>query len=96
MISQEELEYAISRFKARQAGVDFDPQGAAAHGAGAAAYVGGQEYQVDESLTEDAETYATVDDEGEIPEGVPQYVESMSDSSLIELEGDVGDPDDRR
>ncbi len=95
MISQEELEYAIKRFKARQAGADFDAQ-PPAQGAAAAGYTGGQEYQVDEGVTEDADTYATVDEDGEIPEGVPQYVQSMSDSSLIELEGDVGDPDDRR
>lgn len=90
MISQQELESAIRRWKARQAGGDFQESEATAQGAmavSAEAYANVEpEYDVDEAMA-----YESQGADG----GVPQYVPSMSDSSLIELDPDAGDPDDR-
>ncbi|MDX2021478.1 MAG: hypothetical protein SF187_14645 [Deltaproteobacteria bacterium] len=90
MISQQELESAIRRWKARQAGQDFqdaEPTGQGATVVAVAAYASVEpEYDVDEGMA-----YETQSVDG----GVPEYVPSMSDSSLIELDPDAGDPDDR-
>jgi hypothetical protein len=93
MISQQELDTAIKRWKLRKSGGEFqDPEATAdllravppAYEAPAM-----DEYEVDDSLSVDAETPGPVDG------GVPQYVPALSDSSLIELDPDVGDSDDR-
>lgn len=93
MISQQELEFAIKRWKARQAGADFADSEATADGlpAVAPAYDEPQmtEYDVDDDMAVESETAAG--HQG----GVPQFVPSLSDSSLIELDPDVGDPDHR-
>lgn len=90
MISQQELESAIRRWKARQAGEDFQDSEPTAQGASVvavAAYASVEpEYDVDEAMA-----YESQGADG----GVPQYVPSMSDSSLIELDPDAGDPDDQ-
>ena len=90
MISQQELESAIRRWKARQAGQDFQDAEPTAQGAAAvpvAAYESAEaEYDVDEGMA-----YEAQDADG----GVPQYVPAMTDSSLIELDPDASDPDDR-
>ncbi len=97
MVSQEELEYAIARYKARQAGQEFEDVVPTAQGNVVAEpdELSADAYQVDESMSEGVEAYQDADlvePEGEL-EGVPHHVQSLSDSSLIEL-GDEGyDPD---
>ncbi len=96
MVSQEELEYAIARYKARQAGQAFEertPPPRAVIAAAAAEEVDADAYQVDDNMTESASYSEQALAEGYGGEGVPQYVASMSDSSLIELGEDSLDPD---
>lgn len=99
MVSQEELEYAIARYKARQAGQEFEDVVPTAQGSvvADADELGADAYQVDESMSEGVEAYQDADADFVEPEaeveGVPHHVQSLSDSSLIEL-GDEGyDPD---
>lgn len=92
MISQQELESAIKRWKARQAGEDFADAEATAEGVRAlptATYGGPDtpEYDVDDGMSVEA---------SESQGGVPEFVPSLSDSSLIDLDPDVGEPDERR
>lgn len=93
MISQQELDTAIKRWKLRKSGGEFQDSEVTADLVRAVppAYEAPDmtEYEVDDSLTVDAETPGHADG------GVPQFVPSLSDSSLIELDADVGDNDDR-
>lgn len=98
MVSQEELEYAIARFKARQSGEAFDEPAPRAQSTyiARAEEVEADAYQVEDSVGE-ADVYAQEAlAEGYGGEGVPQYVSSLSDSSLIELGEESLDPDPER
>lgn len=94
MISQQELESAIKRWKSRQAGEDFADAEATFEGVRAlptAMSTYGEpetpEYDVDDGMSVEA---------SESQGGVPEFVPSLSDSSLIDLDPDVGDSDERR
>ena len=99
MVSQEELEYAIARFKAREAGEEFAEAVPTAPAVGSAEdeELGDDAFQVEDEPDE-LQSYAQPfdDTQGEAGgEGVPHQVQSISDSSLIEL-GDEAYDHDRR
>lgn len=95
MISQEELEYAIARYKARLGGHDLERPTPPVVAGMAPEELEADAYQVEESASFVAySNAATVAPYG--GDSVPQYVPSMSDSSLIELGDDAIDPDNER
>ena len=99
MVSQEELEFAIARFKARESGREFAEVVPTAP-TGAVAMAEDEElsadaYQVEDEL-EDVDAYAQPDEDTASAYGGaadPDHVQSMSDSSLIELGDDAYDPE---
>jgi len=93
MISQQELDTAIKRWKLRKSGGEFQDSEATADllrpVPPAYEVADMAEYEVDDGISVDAETPGPIDG------GVPEFVPALSDSSLIELDPDAGDSDDR-
>jgi len=101
MVSQEELEYAIARYKAREAGEDFAEAVPSGQLRGLALVEGEEELSADayqmEDGAEELDAYAQAYDTEDLPAegggGVPHHVHSLSDSSLIEMGEEGYDPE---